>query len=335
MIAIRLGLVDGGASATSRMRERSTSAPPSRSHRADARRPGERFVVGLLGVLLVGWLAACSAGPDPAFVDEAPDESVSEGVDGGDPSVSEDMGAPPAPATQQPGGPGGAADPQPPESGAPGDGAGFDGLTPLEEFQRDCEEGIHTWRDGQVDYPAELAVKLNETLDYNAAIDIREAPLPADEVIRTDGGSAASEAVFVKCTVAARLVAIGDALEVEEQSNETVGGWVLQEFAPGGVTEWSWAVTATKPVDQELRLELHPAIISDAATGDLAYSSANRASFSTEVHIEATVLQDTAYWFETNWGLIVAICAAIGTGITAFLAWLRKLRKETSALRSP
>ena len=61
-------------------------------------------------------------------------------------------------------------------------------------------------------------MNLDETLDYNAAIDIREAPLPPGEVIHTDGGSAAMEAVFVKCTVAARLVAVGDALDVEEQS---------------------------------------------------------------------------------------------------------------------
>ena len=87
---------------------------------------------------------------------------------------------------------------------------------------------------------------------------------------------------------------------------------MLHEFAPSGVTEWSWTVTATKPVDQELRLELHPAIISDSGTSDLGYSSANQASFTTEVHVEASVLQSTAYWFDTNWKLIVTICAAVG-----------------------
>lgn len=258
---------------------------------------------------------------------------MSEGVDGGGATESEDAGDGAAPdASEDTGGP--AAPERPEFEGMGGDEALHDQLSPLEEFQRDCEEGIHEWKEAQVDFPAVLAVKLNETLNYNAAIDIREVPLPPDEVIHTGGGPAAKEAVFVKCTVAARLVAIGDALEVEEQSNETIGGWVLQEFAPSGVTEWSWSVTATKPVDQELRLDLHPAIISDAETGDLAYSSANQASFNTEVQIEATLLQDTAYWFEANWGLIVAISAAVGTGIIALVVWLRKLRKETNALRA-
>jgi hypothetical protein len=316
-----------------------------------AGRPAARLGVGLFGLVLVGSLLSCSAGPDAGLVGEGdrPSESASEGVGGGGGGAEEpeellpgeatglpesedpgdDAAAPPKESADS----GNAVAPPPKESEDSVDTAGPDQPTPLEVFQRNCEEGIHEWKEGQVDYPEELAVRLDETLDYNAAIDIREAPLPPGEVIHTGGGSAAKEAVFVKCTVAARLVAIGDALDVEQQSVETTGGWVLHEFAPSGVTEWSWTVTATKPVDQELRLELHPAIISASGTSDLGYSSANQASFTTEVHVEASVLQSTAYWFDANWKLIVTICAAVGAGILGFMAWLRKLRKETNALR--
>jgi hypothetical protein len=84
-------------------------------------------------------------------------------------------------------------------------------------------------------------------------------------------------------------------------------------------------VKASKPVDQQLRLELRPAIII-GEQGDPVYGDDNVASFTTDVTVKASMLQQTAYWLEVNWPLIVAIATALGGATLAVVTWVRKLR---------
>lgn len=290
--------------------------PNSSETRAGANSGRRRFALGLAVTAVVGMLVGCSLGTDSGE-DSAP-------FPGSTPTMSSD----PDPGDSD--GQGGAEQP----SEDPDESA--DALAALEAFRNECAQGVQNWRAAQVDYPDDLTVGLNESVDYNAAVDINDEPLPPDQVIETDGGSATAEAVQVRCTVAARVVPVGDALTIEEQASELAGGWILQEFTPTGIVEWSWTVTAIKPVDQDLRLELRPAIVLNSTSSlDELYSSASQASFSTEVHVEANPVQSMGYWFTTNWGAIAAIAAAIGGATLAVLAWMRKVRNEARALKNP
>ena len=312
---------------------RSTAAASSVRRSAITETPAHRRVrrlgIGLIGITLWGSLLGCTLdspesaplpgapAPTEGGADGAPDPGSPAPTEGGADAAPEPSGSPEPSSSPEP-----SATPAPPDPEAS-----------LERFQQDCEQGVEEWRAGQVDYPLDLAIDLNETISYDAAVDVRDAPLPPDEVIDTGNGRATQESVSVKCTVAARLSAVGDALEVEELSNETSGGWVLQEFTPSGTLEWSWSVSAIHPVDQDLRLELRPAIVTEAETGDLGYSSTNQASFMTHVHIEATVLQSAAFWFETNWPMITAIGLALGAAILGVIGWMTNVKKKAVALR--
>ncbi|KQP70972.1 hypothetical protein ASF40_03865 [Microbacterium sp. Leaf288] len=283
-----------------------------------------------LAVTMVLLLSGCAAdgadsGPQPTAVPSSQpttgggDEGDGEGEPGSEPSAEPtegggqvEPGLPTAGPTPEPGAP-----PGPDEAVA--------------RFQERCEEGVEEWREGKVDYPSELSVPVEGAVNYNAALDVRSEPLPADEVVDVGDGAAASEEVLVKCTVAARLTPVGDALSVAEEPTESVGGWIVQEFSPKGVVEWSWTVTALEPVDQQLRLELRPAIVVEDAAGDPGYASRNLASFTTDVTVEASLLHRTAYWFEVNWPLIVIIATAIGAGSLAVVTWWRKIRPRRKA----
>jgi len=184
-----------------------------------------------------------------------------------------------------------------------------------------------------VSYPEEMTVPIDNSASFNAALDVGTEPLPADERIEVEDGEATSEVVLVKCTVAARLTSVGEALSIADHLSATGNGWVVQDFSPTGVIEWAWTVTAHKPVEQELLLELRPAIVVDADAGDMEYASRNMATFTTEVAVDASPMHHTAYWFEVNWPLIAIVATALGTGTLAVVGWYRKLR--TSAASKP
>jgi hypothetical protein len=284
---------------------------------------GRLASTALLGAVLA-ILTGCGAQGDASPADPVPvPEPLPGDVDGGAP--------PPFPETP-PDGPD-PADPHPtplpPPTGGPdgegGDiGGGSDDAVAL--FQERCARGVEEWRDALVDYPARMSVTIELGANYNAAVDARSQPLPPDEVVEVEDGAATSEAVLVKCTVAARLTAVGEAMEVLDQASETDAGWVLQEFTPSGVIEWSWTVTAHQPVDEQLRLELRPAIVLDESAGDLEYAGKNVSSFTTDVHVKASALHHAAYWVDVNRPLIWTIGSAVGAATLAVIVWWRKAR---------
>lgn len=282
---------------------------------------GRLASAALLGAVLA-MLTGCVAPGDAAPPDPVPDPSPGD-VDGGAPPPF--PGTPPGepePVDPHP-------TPLPPPIGGPGDegediGGGSDDA--VVAFQERCAHGVEEWRDALVDYPDRMSVTIDVGANYNAAVDARSEPLPPDEVIEVEDGTATSEAVLVKCTVAARLTPVGQAMEVLDQASETNAGWVLQEFTPSGVIEWSWTVTARHPVDEQLRLELRPAIVLGESAGDLEYAGKNVSSFTTDVHVEASALHHAAYWVDVNRPLIWTIGSAIGAATLAVIVWWRKAR---------
>jgi hypothetical protein len=282
---------------------------------------GRLASAALIGAVLA-LLTGCVAHGDAPPADPVPNPSPGD-VDGGAP--------PPFPGT--PPGDHVPVDPQPtllpPPIGGPDDeGADIGGGKgdAVIAFQERCARGVEEWRDALVDYPDHMSVTIEVGANYNAAVDARSEPLPADEVVEVQDGTATSEAVLVKCTVAARLTAVGEALEVVRRTGETDAGWVLQEFTPSGVIEWSWTVTAHKPVDEQLRLELRPAIVVDESAGDLEYAGKNVSSFTTDVRVKASALHHAAYWVDVNRPLIWTIGSAVGAAILAVIVWWRKAR---------
>ena len=208
-------------------------------------------------------------------------------------------------------------------------GAGTIGSVPdaAREFQRKCEQGVSDWREGRVSYPERLTVPLNGTVTYEAAVDIRDHPLPADQVIDTEGGTAGTAQVFVRCRLAARLTSLDHQLDVSVDDEAEGSGWVYQEFTPSGVIEWAWSVTATEPTDGKLRLDLRPSLqVNELPT----YSSASQVSFTTDVGVEASALQRAGFWIQTQWPLVLGVVTPIGAGILALLAWIRKVRTEVT-----
>ena len=188
-------------------------------------------------------------------------------------------------------------------------------------FQRDCERGAGRWRPGQVDYPDRLSVQLGRGTTYNAAVDVRDEPLPADDVVENPGSST-SELVAVQCVLGARLVAVDEGIEVAPSPE---GEWSYREFTPSGVVEWAWSVTAATPQEHQLRLDLRPAV---RMAGLPSVFDTQVSSFTTEVDVGATRLEGASFWFSTQWPLLVGICAVLAAAVLAVAAFGRRLLGE-------
>jgi hypothetical protein len=325
--------------------------------------PARVSAAGLCALLLVMLAACAGAGnvgepPEPAGV-EAPATTVAQlpattVVEV--PAATAPAAEPPAPAPtrQRPeeerliepeaGAPArvGATPPDPPDAGPPGGAASNPPPTTapearpstspseadLRSFLQSCENGIQDWRHGQVDYPERLTLGLGDVTSYVAAVDIRATPMLPSEVI--PGPSAESDPVAVKCAVAARLVPVGGALEV----NPSQDSWERRTFTPSGVINWAWTVKAVKAGAQDLRLELQPAVISEGG-GDIVLSSgSNVGSFITNVEIDAPFIDDAKQWIEKTWGLIVTIAASLAAAILAIITWGGDLGQKLREFRA-
>lgn len=191
----------------------------------------------------------------------------------------------------------------------------------MEAFQRNCEAGINDWTSGQVSYPGEISVSLNNPKIYDVVVDVHDVKLPPDQVIELDKGRASSQMVAVQCEIAARLTSAGDAVEVAENPAAGYGGWVIRTFTPLGVAEWSWTIAATRPVDQELLLELQPAVVQENNVPLPGLSETQVASFTSRVTVDATLVERVSYWFQTEWPLLLAVVGALATASLAIALW--------------
>lgn len=220
-------------------------------------------------------------------------------------------------------------------SGVPtGDGAGptavpTEGVGPtavptgsantLDDFLAACASGLpSSWREGQVDYPKSIRVAVGRATVYEAAIDIRDVPPPPGEVILGADISAGSEKVAVQCRLAARLRPVGTALIVDPPADE----WQDREFSPLGLVEWTWSVTATELIDQQIVLSIQPAVtVVDLAAGRTSVYAAggtSEVSVATDVYVDGTFLQRVNHWLQTE-GMLAGAIAVVLVGA---LLWI-------------
>jgi hypothetical protein len=197
----------------------------------------------------------------------------------------------------------------------------------LAGFLADCDKGVSRWQVGQIDYPEHLSLEMGQSAAYVVAVDIRNNPLPAERVI--PGASPQSAPIAVQCVLSARLAPVGQSLEVNNRE------WILREFTPTGVLNWSWSITARAPDDQEVRLELQPAVITRGKfilpQGD---SSLDTSSFVTRVNVTATWIQRVGHWWNDNWGIISLVIVAVGAALVSIIKWSGNLGEavhDTSA----
>ena len=210
----------------------------------------------------------------------------------------------------------------PPSSPAPTKTPGETDPDSLQSFRQKCEDGVASWRSGQVVRPEKLRLPLARGTTYNAAVDIRDELLPPADLVENNG-TLKSELIEVKCILAARLVAVDDGITVTPPGDDD---WVYREFPPSGAVEWAWSVTATTPDEHQLRLDLRPAVrlggLPSAASETLV------SSFTTDVTVDATAIEETSHWFSTEWTNLAKIAGALAAAVTAVVATGRKLMGE-------
>lgn len=186
----------------------------------------------------------------------------------------------------------------------------------LRAFVEACDAGVEDWRSGQFDHPGEMTLEVNQTSTYVAAVDIRETPQPAELVL--PGVGAQGEPVAVQCVLSARLLPVGDGLEVQDRS------WIMRQFTPTGVLNWSWSVKALRPGVSELRLELQPALSArDPGTRALMQPEhpSRVTAFVTRVHVNANALQRSGQWWKDNWPVLLMIATGLGAAVLGLIRW--------------
>lgn len=185
------------------------------------------------------------------------------------------------------------------------------------------------WREAQVDYPKALSAEVGQASVYEAAVDAREARPPADQVISVSAENGGVKQVTVRCRLAARLISSSELLKIEPDASD----WEYRDFSPTGVVQWAWNVTPTKPVDQTLTLIVRPAIdvagSEGAATSGYGTGSNSEVRVFTKVSVAATLIERVAYWFETQWPLVLAIFAALGLGSVPVGRWYKREKSTT------
>lgn len=275
--------------------------------RTHGRRATRRTGLALVAVAATCWsAAACGVpvGADPAPGDGAP---APAGPTPSDPPSDQ----PPAPGTAGPT-PGAA----PTAPGAPPVTTDAGARPDLEAFLDACARDVRDWRAGRLDYPAVLVVDLGDSVTYVAALDVSGGPPPEPQV---PGPSPTSAEVAVRCGVSARLVPLGDGLQVDDED------WVDRAFTPTGVVRWSWAVRAEEPGDDDVRIELRPAV----AVGDDVVVGAEVAEYVTAVDVRTPLVRSVGDWWHAYWGTIALVAAGLGAAVLGVRAWWHKLRHGT------
>lgn len=197
-------------------------------------------------------------------------------------------------------------------------------------FIRDCEQAT-TFREAQLVFPEYKRIHVGHSESYSAAVDIRSDPAPADKTI--DDPHPRSEPIKVQCVLSARLVPLGEGIEVVPDTDADGAGWRLLKFTPNAVVEWSWTVKPIYPVDQRLRLELMPAVMILATGQSSAINSS--ASYITDVYVEATQIEKLSHWFNTQWKLLATVAAALGVAFLGLLAFSSQVREAITKLFKP
>ncbi|MEV4900054.1 hypothetical protein AB0K08_01780 [Citricoccus sp. NPDC055426] len=187
-------------------------------------------------------------------------------------------------------------------------------------------------------YPRSLQTDVGDSETYQAAVVLDQSDQSLDEVISNPDGVTTQQGIRVRCIVGARLLAVGENVTVAGDPGSIESDWVNRRFTADGTIDWAWSVTATVPEDQQVRIQLRPALsINDGAQ---TITSDSVRTYVTEVQVSASLVERVAYWFETQWPLLVGIALALGVAVLAVLRWggdlvkgwpgrSRKTEKET------
>lgn len=195
----------------------------------------------------------------------------------------------------------------------------------MQSFLEQCERGVAEWSgQGQVDYPEVLRLELDRAGRYAAAVDVRDRPAPPEDLV-PDG---TSEEIRVKCIVGARLLEVDDDIvQITVPDTAGDGGWVYREFTPTGVLQWSWSVTATRPRDTEVTLELRPSIRRDD-DGTIVANAEETTLQHTRVEVSAGMVQRAGSWVDENQGYVALLAVAAGSALVWALKSIADVREE-------
>ncbi|MFS0706209.1 hypothetical protein AB6N23_17015, partial [Cellulomonas sp. 179-A 9B4 NHS] len=216
-------------------------------------------------------------------------------------------------------------DPSPgaPAPGAPGAAPPDDGAAPpvtgggeLDRFLEACTSDLREWREGRLDYPAVLEVDLGDSVTYSAVLDVSDDPPPEPQA---PGPSPTSAPLHVRCAVSARLVALGDGLHVVDEA------WVDRTFTPSGVVGWSWEVRADEPGDDDVRIELRPAV----AVGDDVVLGSAVAEYVTAVDVRTPFVRSLGDWWSQYWATVALVAGGVGAAVLGVRRWWGQLRSGT------
>jgi hypothetical protein len=212
----------------------------------------------------------------------------------------------------------------PPVTSAPPSSTGVPSAPALSTFVRECIHrpggtpgDLSSWRMGQVNYPMTIELEVSKSAVYVAAVDVRDQPAPAAEVI--PASSAVGTRIAVRCVLNARLS--GDEVLTVDPDD-----WTTRQFNPVGILNWSWRVTADDTGDHDLVLALQPAVIAEDTGEVIAIGDKSRetSTFTTRVRVNGSVPQQLGSWWKQNWPAISLVGGGAGGVILASILWGRK-----------
>jgi uncharacterized protein DUF6777 len=202
----------------------------------------------------------------------------------------------------------------------------------VRKFVEDCKDGMVNWRRGQVRYPVDLSLDMDQSAAYVVDVDINDTPLPVEKIFIMPGTDPQSAPIEVQCALSARLIPVGKSLEVDKP------GWSKREFTPTGLVDWSWSVTAHAAHDQQLQLELQPALT--AQDEEILFEggdSSKTRTYITSVHVRTTKTQLVYQWWNDSGKIIVAIIGSVAAALIAIIKWggdlFRAIRNASAELR--
>ena len=88
-------------------------------------------------------------------------------------------------------------------------------------------------------------------------------------------------------------------------------------------------MTAVEADDQDLELELQPAVRSEDGTILVGQSSTEISSFITAVRVEEDAVARVGEWWESRWTIMALVAAGIGAAILALLRFGAQLADQT------
>ncbi|QCU77122.1 hypothetical protein E7744_01950 [Citricoccus sp. SGAir0253] len=278
-----------------------------------------RPFLALALVATVLGLAGCDSGGDSAPPDEtsgetatvAPSRTEGPGDAGTPPPAASPSASPSVSASAEPSG----------ANGAPEAPVGAEALRPwLEECEGAAEDADLP---GEVVYPQSLPSEVNDPATYQAAVVLEQSGRSPEEAITNPDGVTTQQGIRVQCIVGARLLPVGEDVTVEGDPGTIESDWVNRRFTADGTVDWSWAVTATVPEDQQVRLQLRPALSIDDGARTITSDSVR--TYVSTVQVSATMVERVAYWFDTQWPLIVGVAGLLAVAVLAVLKWGRDL----------